>query len=162
MSLILGLEHPCSWLRKGLSSVGLSLVSDFFLSLALTSSLVSSTSPLSNVINFNNFYSQRWSRGHKARGQVHQKKSETKAKAKDSLYEDRHSQDQGQECSRPRPMTKEHKRKCSPKKKGLHKNFFRRSQKKKKPSQKFFRRSPQNNVFQKIFQALHKILTNQK
>ena len=33
---------------------------------------------------------------------------------------------------------------------------------KKRSSQKFFRRSPQKNVFQKIFQALHKILTIQK
>ena len=30
--------------------------------------------------------------------------------------------------------------------------------KKKRSSKKFFRRSPQKNVFQKIFQALHKIL----
>ena len=64
------------------------------------------------------------------------------------------------------------------KKKGLHKNFsgdlqkkkrssqkfFRRSPKKKKKrsSQKFFKRSPLKNVFQKIFQAFHKILTFQK
>ena len=41
---------------------------------------------------------QRWSRGHKARGQGHKKKNE----AKDSLSEDRHSRGQGQECSRPR------------------------------------------------------------
>ena len=41
-----------------------------------------------------------------------------------------------------------HKRKCSPKKK--------------RSSQKFFKRSPRKNVFQKIFQALHKILTIQK
>ena len=34
--------------------------------------------------------------------------------------------------------------------------------KKKRSSQKFFKRSPQKNVFQKIFQALHKILTIQK
>ena len=40
-----------------------------------------------------------------------------------------------------------HKRKCSPKKKS---------------AQKFFRRSPLKNIFQKIFQALHKILTIQK
>ena len=40
--------------------------------------------------------------------------------------------------------------------------FFKRSQKKKGSSQKFFRRSPQKNVFRKIFQALHKILTFQK
>ena len=38
-----------------------------------------------------------------------------------------------------------HKRKYSPKKK------------KKRSSQKFFKRSPQKNVFQKSFQALHKI-----
>ena len=53
-----------------------------------------------------------------------------------------------------------HKRKCSQKKKrGLHKNFSGDLQKKKKKrsSQKFFRRSPQ-----KIFQALHEILTIQK
>ena len=36
------------------------------------------------------------------------------------------------------------------------------SKKKKRSSQKFFKRSPQKNVFQKIFQALHKILTIQK
>ena len=36
------------------------------------------------------------------------------------------------------------------------------SKKKKRSSQKFFRRSPKKNVFQKIFQALHKILTIQK
>ena len=41
-----------------------------------------------------------------------------------------------------------HKRWCSPKKK--------------RSSQKFFRRSPVINVFQKFFQALHKILTIQK
>ena len=46
----LGLEHSCPWPREGLSSEGLSLVlalaSDFFVSLALASSLVSSTPPL--------------------------------------------------------------------------------------------------------------------
>ena len=54
-----------------------------------------------------------------------------------------------------------HKRKCSPKKKGLHKNFLGDLQEK-RSSQKFFKRSPQNNVFQKIFQTLHRILTIQK
>ena len=94
-----------------------------------------------------------------------QKKSE--AKAKDSLSEDRHSRGQGQECSRPRPRTKDTKRKCSPKKKKRSsQKFFRRSPKKKKKkkrsSQKFYKRSPRKNVFQKIFQPLHKILTFQK
>ena len=89
------------------------------------------------------------------------KKSE--AKAKDSLSEDRHSRGQGQECSRPRPRTKDTKRKCSPKKKKRSsQKFFRRSPKKKRSSQKFFKRSPLKNIFQKIFQALHKILTFQK
>ena len=58
--------------------------------------------------------------------------------------EDRHSRGQGQECSRPRTQAQV------------------LSKKKKRSSQKFFRRSPQKNVFQKIFQALHKILTIQK
>ena len=75
-----------------------------------------------------------------------QKKSE--AKAKDSLSEDRHSRGQGQECSRPR--TKNTSASALQKKK------------KKRSSQKFFKQSPQKNVFQKIFQALHKILTIQK
>ena len=53
------------------------------------------------------------------------------------------------------------------KKKGLHKNFSgdllkKKKKKKKRSSQKFFKRSPLKNVFQKIFQALHKILTFQK
>ena len=75
-----------------------------------------------------------------------QKKSE--AKAKDSLSEDRRSRGQGKECSRPRPRTKDTKRRCSPKKK------------KKRSSQKFFRRSPKKKkkkkkkVFTKIFQAI--------
>ena len=37
-----------------------------------------------------------------------------------------------------------------------------KKKKKKRSSQKFFKRSPRKNVFQKIFQALHKILTIQK
>ena len=56
VSLVLGLEHFCPWPREGLSSEGLSLAldffvslalaSDFFVSLALASSLLSSTPPL--------------------------------------------------------------------------------------------------------------------
>ena len=89
-----------------------------------------------------------------------QKKSE--AKAKDSLSEDRHSRGQGQECSRPRPRTKDTSASAlQKKKKGLHKNFLGDLQKK-RSSQKFFKRSPRKNVFQKIFEALHKILTIQK
>ena len=45
---VLGLEHFCPWPREGLFSKGLSLAlaSDFFGSLALAKSLVSSTPPL--------------------------------------------------------------------------------------------------------------------
>ena len=78
--------------------------------------------------------SQRWSRGHKARGQGqgHKKKSE----AKDSLSEDRHSRGQGQKCSRPRPRTKD-----------TSASVFQ----KKRSSQKFFRRSPQKKFSKKFF-----------
>ena len=84
------------------------------------------------------------------------KKSE--AKAKDSLSEDRHSRGQGPR-TQAQVLSKKQKKRSSQK-------FFRRSPKKKKKkkrsSQKFFKRSPQKNVFQKIFQALHKLLTIQK
>ena len=39
-------EHSCPWPREGLSTVGLSLASDFFVFFALASSLMSLTSPL--------------------------------------------------------------------------------------------------------------------
>ena len=84
-----------------------------------------------------------------SRGGVEDTRLEAKAKAKDSLSEDRHSRGQGQECSRPSPRTKDTKRKCSPKKK------------KKRSSQKFFRRSPKKKkkkkkkkVFTNIFHAI--------
>ena len=87
-------------------------------------------------------------------------RTQKKSEAKDSLYEDRHSRGQGQECSRPR--TKDTSASAlQKKKKRSSQKFFRRSQKKKRSSHKFFKRSPQKNVFQKIFQALHKILTIQ-
>ena len=120
---------------------------------------------------------QRWSRGHKARGQGqgHKKSSrprprtQKKLEAKtafprtDSLEaKDRNARGQGQG-----PRTQ-----AALQKKGLHKNFSSDLQIKKKKvftkifqkrsSQKLFKRSPQKNVFQKIFQALHKILTIQK
>ena len=66
-----------------------------------------------------------------------------------------------QTLSRPRPRTKDTSA-CALQKKGLHKNFSGDLQKKKRSSQKFFKRSPQKNVFQKIFPAIHKILTIQK
>ena len=86
------------------------------------------------------FKLQRWSRGHKARGQGQGHKKKSEAKAKDSLSEDRHSRGQGQG-----PRTQ-----------------AQALSKKKRSSQKFFKRSPQKNVFQNIFQVLHKILTIQK
>ena len=113
------------------------------------------------------------SRGHKAQGQGHKKKSE----AKDSLSEDRHSRGQGQPfreqtLSRPRTgMLKAKDTSASAlqnKKKRSWQKFFRRSQKKKKKKKKkglhknFSSDLHKKNVFQKIFQALHKILTIQK
>ena len=80
---------------------------------------------------------QRWSRGHNARGQ-------------------------GQECSRPRPRTKDTSASVLRKKRSSEKIFRRSPNKKKKVFRKFFRQSPQKTVFQKIFQALHKVLITQK
>ena len=78
---------------------------------------------------------QRWSRGHKTRGQ-------------------------GEECSRPRPMTKDTNASAL-QKKGLQKFFFRRSQK--KGLQKFFSGDLQKkNNLEKNFQPIYKILTIQK
>ena len=82
-----------------------------------------------------------------SRTQGSRPRTQKKSEAKDSLSEDRHSRGQGQECSRPRPRTKD---------------TSASALQKKRSSQKFFRRSPQKNVFQKIFQAPHKILTIQK
>ena len=81
-------------------------------------------------------------------------RTQKKSEAKDSLSENRHSRGQGQNA---RGQGQGHKHKCSRKKKGLQ-----AISKKKRSSQKLFRRSPQKNVFQKIFQAPHKILTIQK
>ena len=99
--------------------------------------------PSSEVLDFMDFC---WLVGIDSRGGVEDTRLEAKtkakdtkkfeAKAKDSLSEDRHSRGQGQKCSRPRPRTKD--------------TSASALQKKKK------------KVFQKIFQALHKILTIQK
>ena len=67
---------------------------------------------------------QRWSRGHKARGQGHKKKSEAKAKY-------RNARGQGHKC------------KCFPKKKIL-KNFFSVDLKKKNGQEKHFLADLQN------------------
>ena len=103
---------------------------------------------------------QRWSRGHKAlgQGQGHKKKSE----AKDSLSEDRHSRGQGQECSRPRPRTKDTSANALQKKKKVFTKMLQAISKKKKVFTKIFQAISTKKLFQKIFQALHKILTIQK
>ena len=107
-----------------------------------------------------NTHNQRWSRGHKARdqGQGHKKKSEAKAKAKDSLSEDRHSRARGTGMLE----AKAKDRNARGQGQGPRTQSASALQKKKRSSQKFFKRSPLKNVFQKIFQALHKILTFQK
>ena len=112
------------------------------------------------------------------RGGVEDTRLEAKAKAKDTKKIRGQGQPfRGQTLSRPRTGMLEAKAKdqghkaqvlSKKKKKGLHKNFSgdlqkkKKKKKKKRSSQKFFKRSPLKNVFQKIFQALHKILTFQK
>ena len=81
---------------------------------------------------------QRWSRGHKARGQGHKK------------IQGQGQPFRGQTFSRLRTGMLEAT------------DTSTSALQKKRSSQKFFRRSPQKKVFQKIFQALHKILTIQK
>ena len=70
------------------------------------------------------------------------KKSEAEAKAKDSLSEDRHSRGQGQECSRPRPRTKDASASALQKKKVFTKIFQAISTKKR--FLKNFSSAPQN------------------
>ena len=93
---------------------------------------------------------QRWSRGHKARGQGqgqgHKKNPRPRPRTafpRTDTFEakDRNARGQGQ---------------------GPRTQAQVLSKKKKRSSQKFLKRSPQKNVFQKNFQALHKILTLQK
>ena len=113
---------------------------------------------------------QRWSRGHKARGQGQgHKKIRGQGQGQGQPF-------RGQTLSRPRTGMLEAKAKdqghkaqvlSKKKKKRSSQKFSRRSPKKKKKkkkrsSQKFFKRSALKNVFQKIFQPLHKILTFQK
>ena len=110
LALYLGLEHSCPWPRI------------FFVSLALASSLVSSTPPLL-------FYAhQRWSRGHKARGQGQGQGKKIRGQGQGQGQPFR-----GQTLSRPRTRMLEAKAKDQghkaqvlfkkKKKKGLHKNF---------------------------------------
>ena len=100
---------------------------------------------------------QRWSRGHKARGQGqgqgHKKNPRPRPRPRtafprtDTLEaKDRNARGQGQG---PRTQSAS----------ALQK---KKKKKKKRSSQKFFKRSPRTNAFQKIFQPLHKILTYQK
>ena len=112
---------------------------------------------------------QRWSRGHKARGQGqgqgHKKNPRPRPRPRtafprtDTLEaKDRNARGQGQG-----PRTQSASALQKKKKKKVFTKIFRRSPKKKKRfSQKFFKRSPRKNAFQKIFQPLHKILTFQK
>ena len=90
------------------------------------------------------------------RGGVEDKRLESKAKDTKKIRGQGQGQPfQEQTLSRPRTGMLEAKAKDQ----GSSASAF---QKKKRSSQKFFKRSPQKNVFQKIFQPLHKILTIQK
>ena len=104
---------------------------------------------------FRNGKNQRWSRGHKARGQGRAKDTKKfEAKAKDSLSEDRHSRGQGQKCSRPRTGMLEakdqgHKHKCSPKKKNKVFTKILQAISTKKRFPKNFSSAPQNFNYSK-------------
>ena len=98
-----------------------------------------------------------------SRGGVEDTRLEAKAKAKDTKKIRGQGQGQGQPfrgqtLSRPRTGMLEAKAKDQ----GHKAQVLSKKKKKKRSSQKFFKRSPLKNVFQKIFQALHKILTFQK
>ena len=94
-------------------------------------------------------YYQRWSRGHKARGQGQGHKKNPRPRPRTAF---------------PRTDTLEAKAKDTSISALLHKNFLGDLQKKKKKKvfTKIFQAISTKNVFQKIFQALHKILTIQK
>ena len=96
------------------------------------------------------YHYQRWSRGHKARGQG-QGHKKNRGQGQGQPFRE-------QTLSRPRTGMLEAKAKdTSASALQNHKNFLGDLKKKKKK-----KRSPQKNVFQKIFQALHKILAIQK
>ena len=105
-------------------------------------------------LEFKHYYLKNSQPIHETRGGVEDTRLEAKAKDIKKIRGQGQGQPfRGQTLSRPRTGMFEakdqgHKRKRSPKKK--------------RSSQKFCRRSPQKNVFQKIFQAFHKLLTIQK
>ena len=88
---------------------------------------------------------QRWSRGHKARrqGQGHKKNPRPRPRTAFPRTDTLEAKDRNARGQGPRTQAQV-------------------LSKKKRSSQKFFKRSPRKNVFQKIFQALHKILTIKK
>ena len=94
------------------------------------------------------------------------KKSE--AKAKDSLSEDRHSRGQGQECSRPRPRTKDTSASALQKKNNnkvftkIFQAISKKKKKKKRSSQKFFKRSHTKKRFLKYFSSAPQNFNNSK
>ena len=112
-------------------------------------------------------YCQRWSRGHKARGQGQGHKKNPRPRPRtafsrtDTLEaKDRNARGQGPRTQSASALQKKKKRSSQK----FFKNFSGdlKKKKKKRSSHKFFTRSPLKNVFQRIFQALHKILTFQK
>ena len=110
-------------------------------------------------------FQQRWSRGHKARGQGQGHKKNPRPRTA-CLFEDRHSRRQGQECSRQGQGPRTQAQVLSKKKKKVFTKIFQAISKKKKRKKglhkNFSSDLHKKNVFQKIFQALHKILTIQK
>ena len=95
-----------------------------------------------------------------SRGGVEDTRLEAKAKDTKKIRGQGQGQPfRGQTLSRPRTGMLEAKAKDQGHKAQV---LSKKKKKKKRSSQKIFKRSPLKNVFQKIFQALHKILTFQK
>ena len=87
---------------------------------------------------------QRWSRRHKAQGQGHKKNPRPKPRTALPRTDPLEAKDSNAWGQSQGPRTQA------------------QVLSKKRSSEKIFRRSPEKNVFQKNFQALHKLLTTQK
>ena len=166
MSLVLDLEHSCPWPRECLFSEGLflalALSSDFFVSLPWPRALCP---PRLHLWPFILCYLAEVESRTQGSGPRPRTQKKIRGQGQGQPF-------RGQTLSRPRTAMleakdQEHKPKCSPpQKKRVFKKILQAIAKKKKKNERsskiFFKRSTRKNVFQIIFQALHKILTIQK
>ena len=116
------------------------------------------------VWNILSYLLQRWSRGHKARGQGQGHKKNPRPRPRTALTKDT-SATALQKKKKKKVFTKIFQAISKKKKKKVFTKIFQaisKKKKKKRSSQKFFKRSSQKNVFHKNFQVLLKNLTIQK